>query len=77
MMADPGYDLGVTEARGVTKDLIGKAAAPNFSLRALSPSLGQLRAKRLDGAAAEAHAVKPALEKYAGDQFAEQMHASA
>src|SRR3981081_704285 len=41
MMADPDYDLGVDEARVATKDLVGKAAAPDPSLRALSPSLGR------------------------------------
>ncbi len=68
MMADPDYNLGVAEARSVTKELVGKAAAPDPSLRSLSPSLGRLRAKRLDGTAAEAQAVKPALEKYAGEE---------
>jgi CHAT domain-containing protein/tetratricopeptide (TPR) repeat protein len=68
MMADPDYDLGMAEARAATKDLVGKAAAPAPSLRALSPSLGRMQAPRLPGTAAEAKSIQPALEKYAGEE---------
>ncbi|HBI47007.1 MAG TPA: hypothetical protein DDY78_29760 [Planctomycetales bacterium] len=68
MMADPDYDLGVAEARTATKDLVGKAAAPDPSLRAVSPSLGRMQAPRLPGTAVEAKSIQPALEKYAGEE---------
>jgi CHAT domain-containing protein len=67
IMADPDYDLGLAEARAVTQDLVGKAAA-DPSLRSLSPSLGRMQVPRLPGTATEAKAVQPALEKYAGEE---------
>jgi tetratricopeptide (TPR) repeat protein len=68
MMADPDYDLSVAEARSVTKELVGKAVAPDPSLRTLSPSLGRMQAPRLPGTAAEAKTIQPALEKYVGEE---------
>jgi CHAT domain-containing protein len=68
MMADPDYDLGMADARSVTKDLVGKAAMPDPPLRALSTLLGRGQVLRLPGTAAEAQAVKPSLDKYAGEE---------
>jgi CHAT domain-containing protein len=58
----------VADARAATKALVGKAAAPDPSLRALSPSLGRMQAPRLPGTAVEAKSIQPALEKYAGEE---------
>jgi tetratricopeptide (TPR) repeat protein len=68
MMADPDYDMGMTEARVATRKLVAKPEMPDPSLRGASPSLGRMRAPRLPGTATEAQAVKPALEKYADEE---------
>jgi len=75
VMADPDFDLEPKEAAVVTAKLLGKPVQPEGGLAAIltaPPSLrsasGIGRVGRLPGTAAEAVAIKPKLQAYAGEE---------
>jgi CHAT domain-containing protein/tetratricopeptide (TPR) repeat protein len=68
ILADPDYDLSMAEARAATADLVGNLGVSGLALRGLLSGLPLGKALRLPGTAAEAKTVKPALEKYAGEE---------
>jgi CHAT domain-containing protein len=67
MLADPNYDLGLAEAAAETRRVLQRDAEP-LALRAAAESLGKVRWARLPGTAAEAEAIAPNLEKFAGHE---------
>jgi len=75
VMADPDFDIEPKEAAALTAQLLGKPVQPTSGVAAIldaPPSLrsasGVGRVARLPGTAAEAVAIKPKLQAYAGEE---------
>jgi CHAT domain-containing protein/Tfp pilus assembly protein PilF len=75
MMADPDFDIEPKEAAAATAKLLGKPAPADGGLAAILDAPPNLRAAsaigrvaRLPGTAAEAVAIKPKLQAYAGEE---------
>jgi CHAT domain-containing protein len=66
LLADPDYDLSPRQARAETSRLLSDSAGDASGRRGRSSSGVVPRVGRLPGTAAEAEAVFPRLEKYAG-----------
>jgi CHAT domain-containing protein len=75
IMADPDFDIEPKEAAAATAKLLGKPAPADGGLSAILDAPSNLRAgsgiarvARLPGTAAEAVAIKPKLQAYAGEE---------
>jgi CHAT domain-containing protein len=67
ILADPDFDLGLSDARVATAELLGHKL-PESDFRGLTTSSSLPRVGRLPGTAREAQAIKGSLEKYAGQK---------
>jgi CHAT domain-containing protein/Tfp pilus assembly protein PilF len=67
VLADPDFDLGLSDARVAAAELLGRKL-PKSEFRGMTTSSTLPRVERLPGTAREAHAITPTLEKYTGEK---------
>jgi CHAT domain-containing protein/tetratricopeptide (TPR) repeat protein len=65
VLADPDFDLGLSDARVAAMELLGRKLPPS-DFRGLTTASTLPLVGRLPGTAREAEAIKPGLEKFAG-----------